>query len=150
MLTLTCHETTEEEKAAISLWQYAGEYAIYNMPPYDEQKRLGRGFANPENHFTSFYDGDTLVGFINLSEENAEVFFGIGIAPELCGRSYGQQLTTAACELSRKLYPGKPLYLQVRTWNVRAVHCYEKAGFRITGAPVRAAERKAACYGRAS
>lgn len=109
------------------------------MPPYDEQKRQGRGFANPENRLTSFYDGDMLVGFVNLSEEDTEVFFGIGVAPALCGQGYGQQLAKAACALAKKLYPGKPVYLEVRTWNTRAVRCYEKAGFRITGAPIHQA-----------
>lgn len=36
-------------------------------------------------------------------------------------------------EISKKLYPNKPLYLEVRTWNIRAVKCYQKAGFRIDG-----------------
>ena len=36
-------------------------------------------------------------------------------------------------EISKKLYPDKPLYLEVRTWNIRAVKCYQKAGFRIDG-----------------
>lgn len=36
-------------------------------------------------------------------------------------------------ESSKKLYPNKPLYLEVRTWNTRAVKYYEKAGFRIDG-----------------
>ena len=109
------------------------------MPPYDEQKEQGRGLANPQNHFVSFYDGGTLVGFINLLEEETAVFFGIGVAPAHFGRGYGQQLAKAACALSAKLYPEKPLYLEVRTWNVRAVRCYEKAGFRITGTPIHQA-----------
>lgn len=57
--------------------------------------------------------------------------------PDCCGRGYGQQMTRIARELSRSLFPGKPLYLEVRTWNTRAVRCYEKAGFRISGAPIR-------------
>lgn len=36
-------------------------------------------------------------------------------------------------EISKKLYPNKPLYLEVRTWNIRVVKCYQKAGFRIDG-----------------
>ena len=39
--------------------------------------------------------------------------------------------------LSQRLYPGKPMYLEVRTWNTRAVRCYEKAGFRVVGEPVK-------------
>ena len=37
--------------------------------------------------------------------------------------------------LSQRLYPGKPMYLEVRTWNTRAVRCYEKAGFRVVFEP---------------
>ena len=101
------------------------------------QKKKGFGFANPLNHFYSFYAGEELVGFINLYEEETEVFFGIGVAPAHCGKGYGRQMTEIACTLSRRLFPGKPLYLEVRTWNTRAVRCYQKAGFRIVGEPLR-------------
>ena len=112
---LTYHKTTEEEKEAITAWQYTGEYAIYNTAPYAEQKARGVGFANPKNNFYSFLEDDALVGFINLYEEPTEVFFGIGVRPDLCGRGFGWQMTQAACELSGKLFPGKSLYLEVRT-----------------------------------
>ena len=134
---LRYHKTTEEEKKAITAWQYAGEYAIYNTAPYAEQKARGVGFANPKNNFYSFLEDGALVGFINLYEEQTEVFFGIGVRPDACGGGYGQQMTRAACDLSHSLFPGKPLYLEVRTWNRRAVRCYEKAGFCIVGAPIR-------------
>ena len=133
---LACHPTTEEEKYRINAWNYTGDYAIYNNPPYEEQKKRGFGFANPQNNFYSFYDGTSLVGFVNLSEEENEVFFGIGVNPDCCNHGYGQQMTRIACELSQTLFPGKPLYLEVRTWNTRAVRCYEKAGFCITGEPI--------------
>ncbi|MEQ2633785.1 hypothetical protein AAAU24_22600, partial [Roseburia inulinivorans] len=51
----------------------------------------------------------------------------------LCNKHYGQRMLLIAYEISKKLYPNKPLYLEVRTWNTRAVKCYEKAGFRIDG-----------------
>ena len=78
---LTYHKTTEEEKYRITAWKYDGDYAVYNSTPYAQQKQTGFGFANPKNHFYSFYDGTDLVGFINLYEEETEVFFGIGAAP---------------------------------------------------------------------
>jgi len=46
-------------------------------------------------------------------------------------------MTALAWDLSQRLYPGKPMYLEVRTWNTRAVRCYEKAGFRVVGEPVK-------------
>ena len=134
---LACHPTTEEEKILITEWKYEGEYSVYNAEPYEEQKKKGLGFANPQNHFYSFYDEKKLIGFINLYEEKTEVFFGIGVKPEECGKGYGSQMTETACKISRRLFPGKPLYLEVRTWNQRAVRCYEKAGFHIAGEPIR-------------
>ena len=134
---LACHPTTEEEKILITEWKYEGEYSVYNAEPYEEQKKKGFGFANPQNHFYSFYDEKKLIGFINLYEEETEVFFGIGVKPEECGKGYGSQMTETACKISRSLFPGKPLYLEVRTWNQRAVRCYEKAGFHIVGEPIR-------------
>lgn len=134
---ITYHKTTEEEKYIIADWKYSGDYAVYNSAPYKEQKKRGVGFANPRNNFYSFYDGTVLIGFINLYEEETEVFFGIGANPNCCGRGYGQLMTRTAREISRSLFPGKPLYLEVRTWNTRAVRCYEKAGFHIVGEPIR-------------
>ena len=51
----------------------------------------------------------------------------------LCNKHYGQRMLLITYEISKKLYPNKPLYLEVRTWNIRAVKCYQKAGFRIDG-----------------
>ena len=111
--------------------------AIYNTSSYEEQRKTGIGFANPENNFFSFYNGDILVGFSNLYEEDTEMFFGIGVNPAFCNRGYGQQITKQTISLSHTLYPDKPLYLEVRTWNKHAVRCYEKAGFKIVGEPIR-------------
>ena len=94
------------------------------------------GVANPKNILFAFYEGSELVGFTNLYEEDVEVFFGIGVNPVYCGKGYGQKMTKKTIELSHELFPNKSLYLEVRTWNERAVKCYEKAGFRITGDPI--------------
>ena len=64
---------------------------------------------------------------MNLSDEGSEVFFGIGAHPDHCGQGYGTQMTALAWDLSQRLYPGKPMYLEVRTWNTRAVRGYVKA-----------------------
>ena len=46
---------------------------------------------------------------------------------------YGTRILLESYELSKQLYPEKPLYLEVRTWNKRAIKCYQKAGFNICG-----------------
>ncbi len=134
---LEFHKTTEDEKYIICDWKYDGDYAIYNNPSYEEQIKNHQGFANPRNNFYSFLDGTKLIGYINLIEEDSGVFFGIGVNPVFCDQGYGQRISKSACKLSHQLYPGKPIYLEVRTWNTRAVKCYEKAGFRIIGDPIK-------------
>ena len=134
---LEYHKTTEEEKRLICGWRYEGEYAVYNVPSYEEQKEKHRGFANPKNDFYSFYDGSCLIAYVNLIEESAAVFLGITVHPDCCGRGYGPQIVRIACGISRRRYPKKRIRLEVRAWNMRAVRCYEKAGFHIVGETYR-------------
>lgn len=137
MQPLTSRRMTEEDKRKICAWKYPGEYAIYNLPSYEEMRERKIGFLNPktENNYLAFLDGERLVGFVNILEEDTEVFIGLGVAPDCCGRHYGRKILASADEISRERYPEKPMYLEVRTWNTRAVRCYEKAGFRIEGEP---------------
>ena len=137
MTMLEYHSTTEEEKRLISDWKYEGEYAIYNTLPYEDQVKTHRGFANPRNNYYSFCDDGKLIGYVNFVNTDKEVRFGIGVVPKCCNRGYGQMICKMAIKLSDQLYPGKLLCLEVRTWNTRAVRCYEKAGFHIIGDPVR-------------
>lgn len=131
------HIMTENEKQIVCSWKYSNEYALYNLPSYDEMKAQKLGFMNPgsANNYYSFYDHDVYVGFVNILEEAEEVFIGIGTNPDCCNKGYGQQMLQIAYEISKKLYPKKPLYLEVREWNKRAIRCYEKAGFVIDGSP---------------
>ena len=134
---LEYHKMTEEEKYCIARWKYPGNTRFTTAFPMRNRKSGGSGLRIRENHLYSFYDGKDLVGFINLNGEDPEVFFGIGVNPDCCGKGYGQQMTRMAWEISRTLFPGKPMYLEVRTWNQRAVRCYEKAGFHVVGEPIK-------------
>ena len=137
MNKLVYRNLSEEDKRQICAWKYDGKYDIYNLPSYEEMQARQIGFMNPktEKNFYAFGDENVLVGFVNILEEEAEVFIGIGVNPDLCGKHYGQRILMITYEISKVLYPNKPLYLEVRAWNTRAVKCYEKAGFRIDGDP---------------
>lgn len=132
-LKLTYHIVTEEEKAEICSWRYEGKYSMYDLPEYEEFKAKKKGFCNPdhEKNYYSFYNEDKLIGFVNIFEEEKEIFIGIGVTPDSCGQGYGKAMLDTAYKISKELYPEKPLYLEVRTWNKRAVNCYKSAGFVI-------------------
>ena len=134
---LEYHIMTEYEKQLVCSWKYPEEYALYNLPSYDEMKAKKIGFLNPDSakNYYSFYDQNIYVGFVNILEEAKEVFIGIGTNPGCYNKGYGQQMLQTAYEMSKKLSPAKSLYLEVRDWNKRAIRCYEKAGFVIDGAP---------------
>lgn len=132
---LTVRYLQEEDKKQICRWKYEGQYAVYDLPPYEEMRSGKLGFANPsrEQNYLAFFEKEMLVGFVNILEEDREVFIGIGVNPELCGRGYGRRILQHAYRISKERYPDKPLYLEVRTWNKRAVRCYQSAGFQIDG-----------------
>ncbi len=126
---------SEEDKRAICEWKYSDKYSIYNLASYDRQNELNRGFCNRdhEKNYYVFFDDDTLISFINLHEEEKEIFLGIGVNPNYLNRGYGKATIEIACEISKELYGKKPLYLGVRTWNKRAINCYQSVGFVIDG-----------------
>lgn len=134
---MTSHLLTEADKQEICSWKYENEYAVYNLPSYEEMSKAKTGFMNPEReqNYRGFFDGDILVGFVNILEEPAEIFIGIGVHPEYCGKHYGRRILDEVCRICKEKFPAKPLYLEVRTWNTRAVKCYQSAGFKIDGEP---------------
>ncbi len=135
---LTFHNIlTENEKNEICNWKYDGKYAIYNLKPQTELINNKEGIYNPDNaeNYYAFYENDLFVGYINMVERNNKFSIGIAVKPELCSKGYGRQMLTICSEIAGNITPGKPLGLQVRTWNKRAVRCYKKAGFVPDGQP---------------
>lgn len=161
---LTYHQTTEAEKYRITAWEYEGEYAIYNATPYAEQKKKGFGFANPLNHFYSFYAGEELVGFINLYEEETEVFFGIGVGPlrqRLWPADDRNRLHAFAALVSRQAplsggayleYPRCPLLPKGRLSHRRGTpppnHLSRRGSFLPHGSPIESKKSDPRCFRR--
>ncbi len=59
---------SEADARLIEQWRYPGEYAIYDEPRFSEIPACQR------EHFISFFEQDQLIGFVNLLEEETEVF----------------------------------------------------------------------------
>ena len=132
---MTTRYLTENDKKEICSWKYEGGYSIYNLPSFEEMKKLQSGFMNPlrEKNYRAFLIDDILIGYINLTEKENSVFLGIGVHPDFCGKGYGKKILKEACQLAQELYPDKLQYLEVRTWNKRAINCYKQVGFSIDG-----------------
>ena len=125
---------TEELAKEITTWKYEGDYSIYNLPSWDEiiNKQISLCKKEKRENFIGYADSkNNLVGFVNLLDEGQSVFFGIGIKPEYCGIGIGKQIISMALDECKRRYPSKPIILEVRSWNKRAIRCYESQGFRV-------------------
>ena len=120
------HTMTLAEAAAIAEWEYPEDYALYKAPDFSR--------LSPQQltHYLSFCLQGQLIGFVNLLEESDAIFFGIGVHPQACSQGLGTAITREAIAIAKQRWPKKSLYLEVRTWNQRAIRCYEKAGFTMT------------------
>ena len=53
------------------------------------------------------------------------------LKPSLCGQKLGSEVMEMVKQKCRELYPSKEIILEVRSFNMRAIKCYEKAGFMV-------------------
>lgn len=126
---------TEENARELCTWKYENEYSIYNFPRWDIVKEQNWAVANEEkrkNEFSAVYKGEQYIGFVRLIKNNNFYLISLGLEPSYCGRGYGKLLMNLIKSLADKKKINK-LRLEVRSFNKRAICCYEKAGFSIIG-----------------
>lgn len=130
---------TLQDRQMICGWHYLGRYAVYDLPSWEEMTRQQMGFADPAKapNYYGFWEENALVGYVNLRPEDAGVFVGIGVEPARCGQGLGRRMLRQAVQMAERRWPDKKPYLIVRTWNRRAVRCYQAAGFRVEGESFR-------------
>lgn len=125
----------EQAREVCNAWIYEGEYAIYNISWADavQQRWSIADERKREIQFRGVFDADnTLIGFFRMTEDDQnEVEIGMGMRPDLCGRGLGKAFVEAVTAYTLQQYPQKKLYLEVRTFNQRAMQCYQKAGYAM-------------------
>lgn len=57
---------------------------------------------------------------------------GLGLKPSPCGQGLGNILMELLKSECKKRYGSKKIVVEVRSFNKRAIRCYERAGFEIT------------------
>jgi ribosomal protein S18 acetylase RimI-like enzyme len=133
-MKLITHKLSEDQAKELSNWVYDGEYSIYNLPAWDSMIVDNYSLCDEvkrERYIGYSNESQELVGFVNLLDQKDNVFFGIGINPIYCGRGLGKLITKKALLECDKRFPKKPVLLEVRTWNQRAINCYKSQGFEI-------------------
>jgi ribosomal-protein-alanine N-acetyltransferase len=66
---------------------------------------------------------------------------GLGLPPDLTGRSLGLAFFRAGIDFARRRFQPKRIILAVAAFNDRARIVYERAGFRVVGRHVRHFDR---------
>ena len=136
-MKLLADKLSEEQAKELTSWHYPEEYSIYNLPSWEIIVQKNYSLADSikrEKYIGYMNDAGELVGFVNLSLTKEDtVFFGIGVNPKYCDMGVGKTITKMALIESQKRFPNKPVVLEVRTWNKRAINCYKSQGFEIIG-----------------
>jgi len=117
----------------IADWKYDGDYSIYNIPSIEEMKRKDYSILKEEkaDNYLCYLIDKELIAYVNMKEmENKRIFIGIGLKPTYCGKGNGNYFLKDSIEEIKKRYLGYEMYLEVRSWNERAIKAYKKVGFQ--------------------
>ena len=129
----TIDRLDEARARALCDWRYPPPWQVYNLPAWEEVCARGWDLADPEQrraHWRALLaENRELAGFFCLKERPEGVFVSLGLAPAYCGRGLGGEALGLACGQAAARFPRRPVLLEVRADNARAIHCYEKAGF---------------------
>lgn len=133
-MKLYVRNLTEKEAKLICTWRYDGEYFVYNYPDWEivvEQNwGITKAIIRDKEFFAVVNEEDELIGHFRLKEHEDYIYLGVGLAPKLCGLGFGDAVMQLIKQESRERYPDKPIALEVRSFNRRAIKCYTKAGFQ--------------------
>lgn len=116
----------------ICSWQYPTPYDIYNYMSFEEAVKTNSPLLNAENkdNYLCFWEKDTLTAYISIYKKDKKAFLGIGLAPGLCGKGLGKMYLEKGVSEAKSRYPESEIWVEVRSWNKRAIKCYEKCGFK--------------------
>lgn len=124
---------TETDARNICTWRYPPPYDVYDYPDWETVSSSGWDLSLPEKRsaeYVGFRTARGLVAFGRLTLAQKYVLIGIGLRPDHCDRGLGGQVMALLIALAQQRYPDMIIALEVRIFNLRAIRCYEKCGFR--------------------
>ncbi|WP_412989587.1 GNAT family N-acetyltransferase [Pediococcus siamensis] len=115
-------------------WQYPEPYTFYNFPPSISRSELLNEILNGNSDYFSVLDKqDRLFGIYEYQFHNGIMEIGLGIRPEDTGKGYGEQFVKQCIAFGQQHYHYfSKITLEVASFNQRAIHLYQKMGFKKT------------------
>ncbi|WP_070119650.1 GNAT family N-acetyltransferase [Bacillus marinisedimentorum] len=127
---------TQKEAEEIAFrWQYAGEYAFYDMEADEEDLEEFLDEEKRGNHYFAVLENDDLIGFFSFvkAAEEQSVDIGLGMRPDQTGKGKGYEFLMAGLGFCKQVWKPNEITLAVALFNKRAIKVYEKAGFEAAG-----------------
>lgn len=131
--SLVTEAMTETDARNICAWKYPPPYDVYDYADWETVVNSGWDLAIPEKRsaeYISFKYMNGLVAFGRITSTPDYVLIGIGLRPDFCGLGLGKAVMTSLVAAAQARYPHLIPALEVRTFNLRGIRCYEKCGFK--------------------
>ncbi len=126
---------SEADAREVCAWHYEGEYAVYNIPGWETVVSQRWGIADEAVRVREFYslrnEQGQLVGFFRLRPQDHCLLVSLGLKPECCGKGLGKAVLALIVAEAKRAAPDRRLELEVRSFNRRAIVCYERFGFSV-------------------
>ncbi len=126
-------EFTEVHAKEVCTWKYDNDFTIYNMPSWEDVCLNKWAFSSDDKRkqeFSALIDEtNNLIAYFRIQDKDSHILIGLGLKPELCSQGLGKQLMEMIKIYCAQHYTNMKLYLEVRSFNTRAIGCYKTAGF---------------------
>lgn len=130
---ITVDSLKEEDAQRICTWHYPPPYDVYDYADWDTVSSNGWDISKPEKwaaEYVAFKYLNGLVAFGRISWAKEYALIGIGLRPDFCDKGLGGRIMGLLVVMALERFPELVPALEVRTFNGRAIRCYEKSGFK--------------------
>lgn len=124
---------TETDARNICRWHYPPPYNVYDYPDWELMCQKGFDLTDAQKRdeeYIAFRYMNGLVAFGRIFSTERYVLLGIGLRPDFCGKGLGKAVMLHLIALAAQRFPHLIPALEVRTFNQRAIRCYEACGFK--------------------
>lgn len=125
---------SEDYAKEICSWKYDEEYSIYNFSDWNVVVENGWDLAikeRRESDFIAILLENQLIAYGRITKVKEKAFIGIGLKPSLCGKGFGKNIMKLLIRECNNKFQECLVALEVRSFNKRAIRCYESIGFKI-------------------